>query len=539
MPAVGDQHKASGSTTANPFEEPKQRISEYTAQEIATLQNRLDKQLGPEYISNRPGPGGQKVHYLSADKLINLANEVFGFNGWSSSIQNIQIDFVDENPQTGKISLGLSVIVRVTLKDGTHHEDIGYGQVENAKGKAAAFEKAKKEGTTDALKRAMRNFGNLLGNCVYDKSYLAKVSKLKVPATKWDADNLHRHPDFAPKRQEDEGKRNPSGLSRAASASTDIDDTFDFPDFEVEDFDAIDMAQQDEVALPSEPADKTRRLGNGGPEGMPPPTGADMTTPSKPPAPVPRPVVTKSATSSSTNIVPQPLPGQRPQAMQAQPVRSVAGSDPRGVMEQTPRPSSPNVASDHFVQQPGGQAAPGQPFRAGFYSAKAAGVIDANNNVIPAAAAAAPKFNPHAESPSIRKTSGVDHKKSAPLKRDLKPDTTFPTNVINPQLEQTRRVGAPGLNVQFASIRGPSTSAYRPPTRRGPEPAATSTTNQPEQGADRVSEAAKRTPLGDMSNMQHSVAGATIDGPDAKRQKILDSGQDSINGVLSEHKTGA
>ncbi|KAJ9498662.1 DNA repair protein rad52 [Exophiala xenobiotica] len=541
MPAVGDQHKPSGSTTANPFEEPKQRISEYTAQEIATLQNRLDKQLGPEYISNRPGPGGQKVHYLSADKLINLANEVFGFNGWSSSIQNIQIDFVDENPQTGKISLGLSVIVRVTLKDGTHHEDIGYGQVENAKGKAAAFEKAKKEGTTDALKRAMRNFGNLLGNCVYDKSYLAKVSKLKVPATKWDADNLHRHPDFAPKKQEDEGKRNPSGLSRAASASasTDIDDTFDFPDFEVEDFDAIDMAQQDEVALPSEPADTTRRPGNGGPEGMPPPTRADMTTPSKPPAPVPRPVVTKSATGSSTNIVPQPLPGQRPHAMQAQPVRPVAGSDPRGVMEQTPRPSSPNVASDHFAQQPGGQAAPGQPFRAGFYSAKAAGVIDANNNVIPTAAAAAPKFNPHAESPSIRKTSGVDHKKSAPLKRDLKPDTTLPTNVINPQVDQTRRVGAPGPNVQFASIRGPSTSAYRPPTRRGPEPAATSTTNQPEQGADRVSEAAKRTPLGDMSNMQHSVTGATVNGPDAKRQKIVDSGQDSVNGMPSEHKTGA
>jgi hypothetical protein len=78
----------------NPFEEVPRRINEYTAQEIATLQARLDKQLGPEYISSRPGAGGQKVHYLAADKCINLANEVFGFNGWSSSIQNIQIDFV-------------------------------------------------------------------------------------------------------------------------------------------------------------------------------------------------------------------------------------------------------------------------------------------------------------------------------------------------------------------------------------------------------------------------------------------------------------
>ena len=101
--------------------------------------------MGPEYISSRPGPAGQKVHYLAADKCINLANEVFGFNGWSSGIQNIQIDFVDENANNGNISLGLSVIVRVTLRDGTFHEDVGYGQVKNVKDKATAFEKAKKE----------------------------------------------------------------------------------------------------------------------------------------------------------------------------------------------------------------------------------------------------------------------------------------------------------------------------------------------------------------------------------------------------------
>lgn len=60
------------------------------------------------------------------------------------------------------------------------YQDIGYGHIENCKGKAAAFEKAKKEGTTDGLKRALRNFGNLLGNCVYDKDYVAKVTKLKI-----------------------------------------------------------------------------------------------------------------------------------------------------------------------------------------------------------------------------------------------------------------------------------------------------------------------------------------------------------------------
>lgn len=155
-------------------------MGEYTAEQIATLQSRLQKQLGPEYISSREGPSGKKVHYLAAEKCISLANEVFGFNGWSSSIRDIQVDFVDENATSGKISLGLSVIVRVTLKDGTYHEDIGYGHIENCKGKAAAFEKAKKEGTTDALKRALRNFGNVLGNCIYDKEYVARVTRMKA-----------------------------------------------------------------------------------------------------------------------------------------------------------------------------------------------------------------------------------------------------------------------------------------------------------------------------------------------------------------------
>ena len=91
---VGEQHNYAA---ANPFEEEKPHVSEYTAAEIATLSSRLGKQLGPEYISSRSGPGGNKVHYLSAHKCINLANEVFGFNGWSSSIQNIQVDFVGKS----------------------------------------------------------------------------------------------------------------------------------------------------------------------------------------------------------------------------------------------------------------------------------------------------------------------------------------------------------------------------------------------------------------------------------------------------------
>ena len=34
---------------------------------------------------------------------------------------------------------------------------------------------------TDAIKRALRNFGNLMGNCLYDKQYAQEVVKIKVP----------------------------------------------------------------------------------------------------------------------------------------------------------------------------------------------------------------------------------------------------------------------------------------------------------------------------------------------------------------------
>lgn len=53
--------------------------------------------------------------------------------------------------------------------------------MENGK-KAQIFDKAKKEGVTDALKRTLRSFGNVLGNCLHDKDYLAKVNRMKVPA---------------------------------------------------------------------------------------------------------------------------------------------------------------------------------------------------------------------------------------------------------------------------------------------------------------------------------------------------------------------
>ncbi|ANB13957.1 recombinase RAD52 [Sugiyamaella lignohabitans] len=167
----------------------------FTIKESNHIRQQLGKQLGPEYISHRPGGGGLKVPYLEGWKVINLANEVFGFNGWSSEIINHEIDYCDEI-RDGRFNLGMSAKIRVTLRDGTYREDVGYGQVENARSKGMAFDKCKKEATTDGLKRALRLFGNALGNCLYDSSYTRNISRVKVSMPPFDESQLIRRPEI-------------------------------------------------------------------------------------------------------------------------------------------------------------------------------------------------------------------------------------------------------------------------------------------------------------------------------------------------------
>lgn len=215
-------------------------LSDESAKKIATLQAKLNKRLGPEYISQRPGPGGgPKLTYAEGADLcrpyanlrlteccqggrsstspmkcksilLHLAFNLtllqrFGFNGWSSQVISMHTDFIDCNEQSQRFSVGITAIVRVTLRDGVYHEDVGYGLLENSKSKGAALDKVrprfewqpvvidpnlwckqcKKEAVTDAVKRTLRNFGNLLGNCLYDKSYTQEVVKMKAPPVRF------------------------------------------------------------------------------------------------------------------------------------------------------------------------------------------------------------------------------------------------------------------------------------------------------------------------------------------------------------------
>ncbi|XP_064510667.1 DNA repair protein RAD52 homolog [Pseudopipra pipra] len=148
----------------------------YTASEYQAIQHALRQRLGPDYISSRQAGGGQKVCYIEGHKVISLANEMFGFNGWAHSVTQQNVDFVDLN--NGRFYVGVCAFVKVQLKDGSYHEDVGYGVSEGLKSKALSLEKARKEAVTDGLKRALKCFGNALGNCILDKDYLRAVNKL-------------------------------------------------------------------------------------------------------------------------------------------------------------------------------------------------------------------------------------------------------------------------------------------------------------------------------------------------------------------------
>ena len=134
-----------GTFTEDSFSEikpPLFDVGPLGASEASVVQAKLNRRLGPEYVSQRPAPGGgPKLTYVEGWKIIGLANEVFGYNGWCSTVTKIETDFIDMDPESRRYSIGVTALVKITLKDGTHHEDIGYGTGDNLRSKGAALDK--------------------------------------------------------------------------------------------------------------------------------------------------------------------------------------------------------------------------------------------------------------------------------------------------------------------------------------------------------------------------------------------------------------
>lgn len=139
----------------------------FTAEQITLLQEKLDaSHVRP------PQQFGPKGDYLEGWHVIAEANRIFGFDGWS--YETVETRCVSEAPRkigkAQKDGWGVTYTsrVRVTVK-GIVREDFGAGHGYDID-VGLAHESAVKEAVTDALKRALRTFGNPFGLALYDKT---------------------------------------------------------------------------------------------------------------------------------------------------------------------------------------------------------------------------------------------------------------------------------------------------------------------------------------------------------------------------------
>ena len=129
-------------------------------------------------MDEQAGQGGKKLLFISGSVVINIASDVFGYDGWSSSVVERDICFAESKEGGTEWDVGICTTVRVTLTDGNFHDGVGWRSMENERSRSLASEKAYKEGETDGLKRALGLFGNVLGDCAYDNAYCDKIRKM-------------------------------------------------------------------------------------------------------------------------------------------------------------------------------------------------------------------------------------------------------------------------------------------------------------------------------------------------------------------------
>ena len=129
----------------------------------------LREDLDSRRVAKR-SQSGMSLSYLEGHDVISQANKVFGFDGWNYIIS--QINKVSESTNAkGNFVIAYTAIIKVSVMAGDTpviREDVGYGSG-ISKQEGDAHEGATKEAVTDALKRALRSFGNGFGNALYDK----------------------------------------------------------------------------------------------------------------------------------------------------------------------------------------------------------------------------------------------------------------------------------------------------------------------------------------------------------------------------------
>lgn len=120
----------------------------------------LNQKIDKSNVKTRPG-GGKDLSYVEGWHVIQEANRIFGFDGWSS--ETIETFCVSNDPEWVTYLARVRITVGNIIREGT---GAGHGRRGSLGDK---FESAVKEAETDARKRALMTFGDQFGLSLYDK----------------------------------------------------------------------------------------------------------------------------------------------------------------------------------------------------------------------------------------------------------------------------------------------------------------------------------------------------------------------------------
>ena len=121
----------------------------------------LNQKIDHKNVTFRPGGGGQELAYVESWHVIQEANRIFGFDGWSS--ETLETVLVSDDPKCITYIARVRITVGDIVREGT---GAGHGRMGGIGDK---YESAVKEAETDARKRALMQFGDQFGLSLYDK----------------------------------------------------------------------------------------------------------------------------------------------------------------------------------------------------------------------------------------------------------------------------------------------------------------------------------------------------------------------------------
>jgi len=142
--------------------------SEGLPDEVAAL---LAQPLDHALVSERELRDGRLIQYIEGWVVINQANRIFGHDGWGAEVVGDvayrPVSLVDPLTDAPSAVGMYTATVRVTARGCPPKADVGCAFV--AEETPESHEAAFKGAVTDALKRALRHFGDQFGNGLYDR----------------------------------------------------------------------------------------------------------------------------------------------------------------------------------------------------------------------------------------------------------------------------------------------------------------------------------------------------------------------------------